>query len=287
MSRHIPRFYLKHDINEQIFHIGSLLKISPDQMHHATKVLRLKVGDDVRVFNGNIGEWNCEICDIKMCTVRCVEQIRPADQEWSSPIESAPQTTSLINPGGRNKRRLTIAFSLINPVRMSFLIEKTTELGVAELIPVISQYTQQRKFNRSKGELVAIGACEQSGRLEPPNIRDAVTLEAFLKEFCKNSGKNLDNSGASIGNLARKLFVADEALKDQSSTNIDLTLPAALAVAGKFPVFLIGPEGGFSDNERDLFDKYGVHIISLGPDILRSETAAVAIASASALFAAP
>lgn len=242
MSKHIPRFYLR---DEQEAEEEVILQISVDQMHHAARVLRLKVEDEVWIFNEYIGEWSCKINDVKKCLVKCIKQIRSARAE-------------------KPKKLFTIAFSLINPSRMSFLIEKITELGVNEIIPVISQYTQKKRFNRKKAEQVAIEACEQTGRVKPPKLCEVMTLEAFLLDFVKE----VESNGGS-----RKLFVADEICRDCSTTTPFLAV--------KDPAFLVGPEGGFSDAERDLFDKYSNHIqrISLGPNILRSETAAIAISS--------
>lgn len=246
MARHIPRFYL---MNKNEAKEGAILRISADQMHHAAGVLRLSAGSEVRIFNEDIGEWKCEISDVKKCLVKCFDQTR--------------KTT--ISP----KKRFTIAFSLINSTKMSFLIEKITELGVTEIVPIISEYTQQRRFNREKARQVAIGACEQSGRLELPKLQEVQTLEAFLTAFISET--------KSSGNLSsKKLFVADEMIGDYTTESPFSAL--------EDPAFLIGPEGGFSDAERDLFNRCGqnIHRISLGSNILRSETAAIAVAAAAA-----
>ena len=239
MSRHIPRFYFKEDNYSRIVE-GSCAKISQAQMHHAVNVLRLRVGDTVKIFNENIGEWKCTIQYIKKCVLMCNSREIP--------------------PCNAPKIEIVAAFSLINPARMSILLEKITEIGVTEIIPIISQYTQQKKFNKEKAEQILIGASEQSGRLDIPKLREVEVLEDFLSKY----------------NYGCKLIVADENLKmNENILNIQHS--------HKY-VFLVGPEGGFSDSERGLFEKYDfIERISLGNNILRSETAAIVLASTCAL----
>lgn len=296
MSRHIPRFYVKHEQylkNEKEKAVSKIqedycFKISAEQMHHAAGVLRLKPGNEVRIFNGDIGEWKCEICDIKKCTVRCIEQIKAVAEKKSDLV-------------GNNKMRITIAFALINPARMSFLIEKVTELGVVEIVPIISQYTQQRKFNLQKAEQIAICACEQSGRLEPPKVRAEQDLAKFLREFqesveTEDRGSDGLDACAASEIRAKKLFVADEALRAEehseneehpgNQSEIQVNRGDLCFAFEEEAIFLVGPEGGFSDAERELFDKCGAQRISLGSNILRSETAAIAMVSVAAAVAA-
>ena len=225
MTKHIPRFYVDCDLNE-----GAIIKIDNTQMHHAANVLRLKTGDIVRVFNELFGEWNCEISDVKKCHLRCV---------------------SLFRERRAGENGSVLAFCLINPHRMSILLEKVTELGVSEIVPVISQYTQHRSFNREKATQIIIGACEQSGRITIPKLANVVKLDHFLENY----------------QYGCKLLVGDESFS-RKKTNI---------ISDKC-AFLVGPEGGFSEEERNLLDKYDfVERISLGKNILRAETAAIAL----------
>ena len=144
---------------------------------------------------------------------------------------------------------------------MSILLEKITEIGVTEIIPIISQYTQQRKFNKEKAEQILIGASEQSGRLDVPKLHEVQVLEDFLNKYSYEC----------------KLIVADEDIKADKNNILSIQHSHKYA-------FLVGPEGGFSAVERELFKKYDfVESISLGKNILRSETAAIVLASACSL----
>ncbi len=224
--KHIPRFYIDCELTE-----GAAVVMSHAQMHHAANVLRLKAEDTVRIFNEKHGEWHCKISDIKKCAVICVSLFK------ETRIEHGP----------------ILACCLINPNRMWIMLEKVTELGVSEIVPIISQYTQHRNFNHEKARQIIIGACEQSGRMTVPTLADVVKVDNFLEKYPYDC----------------KLILGDESF---SGKKIDLN-PGRCA-------FLVGPEGGFSESERKSFDQYNfIEKISLGNNILRSETAAIAFAA--------
>lgn len=225
--KHIPRFYIEGDI------IPSSDKlISPEQMFHAAKVLRLKENDTVRIFNSISGEWECLIKNIKKNLLTPLKMIRESRKE----------------PGP------SIACSIINPNRFSVMMEKITELGVQNIYPIISDYTQYKTFNKQKVEQIIIQACEQSKRLTIPKIHEINRLREFLGNFSQN----------------QKILVGVER---ENTTRV-------MHCLDKDAVFLVGPEGGFSDREMELFST-GSSITSFyfGGNILRSETAAIAFVS--------
>ncbi|MDR0632188.1 MAG: 16S rRNA (uracil(1498)-N(3))-methyltransferase [Holosporaceae bacterium] len=155
--KHIPRFYLETDLVE-----GKEVSLSPNQMHHAGNVLRLVSGDTVRIFNPRCGEWNCEISDIKKRSLECVSLFKKAQTEESGSV---------------------IACSLINPKRFDFFLEKATELGVSEIIPVISCRSQYKSINLEKSKQKIIQACEQSRRISIPILREIMAVEDFLLKY--------------------------------------------------------------------------------------------------------
>lgn len=225
--KHIPRFYVPNEIFNR-----TDSQISSQQMFHASKVLRLKEGDRVRIFNNISGEWECEIKNIKKNIVIPLKLIREPQEE----------------PGP------SIACALINPTKFSIMIEKITELGIQNIYPIITDYTQYKNFNRQKIEQIIVQACEQSKRLTIPVIRDVNNLENFLGKFPKN----------------QRLLVGIE--KKDATSNIQSL--------ERNDMFLVGPEGGFSDREIDMFnDEVSVSTFYFGRNILRSETAAIAFTS--------
>ena len=225
--KHIPRFYVPTVLGD-----NQEVTLDSEQMHHAHVVLRAEVGDIVRVFNARDGEWNCKILNPKKNTVVCCN--REKEQ--------------------REEKGATVVCPLINPNRFAILLEKVTELGVANIIPVVTQYCQYKGFKCRKAEQIVIHACEQSGRLTLPKLHDVVKLQNFLKGYKANAC----------------ILVGDERLGSAKLQE----------VISEDSVFLIGPEGGFSDEEFELFKNYNfVHLFSFGKNILRSETSAIAFVS--------
>jgi 16S rRNA (uracil1498-N3)-methyltransferase len=142
-----------------------------------------------------------------------------------------------------------LLFAPLKRHAMELLVQKATELGVARLCPVLTRHTQAERINADRLQLIATEAAEQSERLTVPTLRPAQSLADVL----------------SVWSIERALFVAAERCAAQLATAV--TGPAAL---------LIGPEGGFHAAELDGLRAHPfVHPVSLGPRILRAETAAI------------
>lgn len=147
-----------------------------------------------------------------------------------------------------------LAFAPVKRARTDWLVEKATELGAARLMPVMTQRTVAERVRLDRLESIAIEAAEQCGRTRVPQIVDPVPLRRFVEE--------LDPS--------RHFYFADEAGGE----------PLAAGLKEGPAVMLIGPEGGFTDDERALVRGSGASPVSLGPRILRAETAALAALAA-------
>jgi 16S rRNA (uracil1498-N3)-methyltransferase len=144
---------------------------------------------------------------------------------------------------------ITLLFAPIRKHRMAFVIEKATELGVTILQPVITSRTQTSRFNVEKAQAQAVEAAEQCERLDVPEVRAAMPLLDLLSGWDETPILFADESGgAAIGQ-----------------------------VAGVPPItLLVGPEGGFTDAERENLHAINcVTPVSLGPRILRADTAAL------------
>ena len=222
--KHISRFFISSELKER-----SLLTLSNEQCHHAFDVLRMKEDEIVYAFNSEYGEWECKIFDVRKGKIECIRRIRESKKE-DGPV---------------------LACAIISPNNMSWMLEKVTELGVSEIIPIVTQYTtQHQKFNEAKAEKVIIQACEQCKRLTIPKLHCPIKLVEFLKEY----------------NFEGPLLVGDE--KFPKNFLYDFV--------ERKSVFLIGPEGGFSESEHELFGKYPfVKKIKISNNILRTETAAI------------
>jgi 16S rRNA (uracil1498-N3)-methyltransferase len=147
-----------------------------------------------------------------------------------------------------------LAFAPIKRTQTDWLVEKATELGASKLVPVMTQRTVADRVRLDRLESIAIEAAEQCGRTRVPQIDEPVPLRRFVEER----------------NTARHLYFADESGGE----------PVATAFRGGPAVLFVGPEGGFTEDERVFVRGSGACAISLGPRILRAETAALAALSA-------
>lgn len=210
--------------------------------------MRLSQGDQLRVFNGRDGEWLCELAapEGKLAVIIPVEQMR-AQVAFDGPA-------------------LSLLFAPVKKAETDFIVEKATELGVRTIQPVITQFTQTRTVRLDRFNKIALEAAEQTERLDLPDISDLVALDdalAALPEdtalvFCDEAGEDETRPWGGETGRARAALSVLETLKARDAA------------------ILIGPEGGFSPDERQfLRQRPGTFPISLGPRILRAETAVV------------
>jgi 16S rRNA (uracil1498-N3)-methyltransferase len=150
---------------------------------------------------------------------------------------------------------LVYCFAPLKQGRLDYLVQKAVEMGAGVLQPVITQHTQVARIGTERIEANAVEAAEQCGILAIPEVRDAVKLERLLASWEGD----------------RRLIFCDE---DSATNN---PVPSLQAIAEKKLGLLVGPEGGFSEEERrQLHALPFVSAIPLGPRILRADTAAVA-----------
>lgn len=151
-----------------------------------------------------------------------------------------------------------LAFAPIKHARIDYLVEKATELGAAKLIPVITQYTMVSRVNTDRLRAHAIEAAEQSERLEVPEVSEPIRFSDYIANW----------------SAQRHLLFCDESGEGKALKTVLASLTS------KQWAILIGPEGGFSSQERAQLRALScVTAISLGPRILRADTAALAALS--------
>jgi 16S rRNA (uracil1498-N3)-methyltransferase len=176
--------------------------------------------------------------------------------EWLARIDSAAKKRMTLRVEQRIRKAeaipdLWLAFAPVKRAQTDWLVEKATELGAAKLLPVMTRRTVAERVKLRRLEAITIEAAEQCGRTRLPEIAEPQHLAQFLE----------------TRDSARTLYFADEAGGE----------PAANAFKPGAALILIGPEGGFADEERALVHAAPNSIaISLGPRILRAETAALA-----------
>jgi 16S rRNA (uracil1498-N3)-methyltransferase len=227
----IPRIFHDGDLEA-----GSTLSLATCAASHLARVLRLRAGDSVTLFNGLGGEFSASLTSLsKREVIITVGSFR--DIELESPLT------------------ITLAQGISKGERMDYTLQKAVELGVTRIIPVITARTvvrldEQRQHKRLEHwQGVIISACEQCGRNTLPELGMVTLLHDYLNE-------------AGEGN---KLLLEHRATTGIGSIEIgnDITL-------------MIGPEGGLSQQEIEAACAAGFYPVRFGPRVLRTETAAVA-----------
>lgn len=228
----LSRVYVDAPLSEGAEHIVS------ESIHHYLKnVMRLEAGAQLRVFNGRDGEFLGIISEIDK--KRCVLKFQKL-------LKTQPSA----------ERKVHLLFAPIKKERMEWLIEKSVELGVTDLHPVLTQNTDIRKLNDEKMAAQIIEAAEQCERMTIPTLHRCEDLWKVLGGWvCETP-----------------ILAAIERVEEAK--------PLSSAIPAGDVAFLIGPAGGFTAEEKEKMMKMReITPISLGETILRAETAAIAALS--------
>jgi 16S rRNA (uracil1498-N3)-methyltransferase len=238
----MPRFFVGAPL------LGGDLLVLPDDVMRHVQVLRLQPGDSIALFNGEGGEFSAELVEVERRSVRVkVGEFRSIDVE--------------------PPYRVTLAQGVAGGDKMDWLIEKAVELGASAFVPL----TTARSVVRLSGERamrrqahwqgIVRASCEQCGRNRVPDVAPAVDLTSWLA--------NLPTTPD------------DDELRLLLSPRASIEFSALPTVPPQGPVtILIGPEGGLSTEEEGLALSHGFSGIGLGPRVLRTETAGIAILAA-------
>lgn len=240
-----PRLFVMADLVK-----GAPVALNAEQANYLFRVLRLGVGDPVRIFNGRDGEWTAKISE-------------------------AMRSAGFLTVGTQIREQASVAdlellFAPLKKARTDYVVEKATELGVSIIRPVLTQRTQTKVVRVDRLQKIAAEAAEQTERLDAPHVEEVEHLLERLGKwraerrliYCDEEG---DETRAQTGAAVDRPPPIYDAIRDLPEG------PAAI---------LIGPEGGFTDEERArLRDLDFCLPVSLGPRVLRAETAAVAALS--------
>lgn len=242
-----PRLYVEADLFAEA-------RIEPDsgQIHHLLNVLRLGGGDSVRLFNGRDGEWEGGLVALtrKKVEIAIDRQIRV--QQCSPDLE--------------------LLFAPLKKDRTDFTVEKAAELGVRRIQPVLTERTNQDHVRPDRLRAIAIGAAEQSERLDVPVISAQKRLDAVLRGW--TPGRILLFADES-GDDRQKPWGGDSGRAPPAAEVITRIVDECVEVPLSI---LVGPEGGFTPEERaNLRHEPWVRPVGLGPTILRAETASTVL----------
>lgn len=217
---------------------GQTVPLDREQAHYLFGVMRLGVGDSVLLFDGAAGEWSAEV---------------QSANKRGGELACLEQTKPLLIPPD-----LWLMFAPIKKARTDFIVEKAAEMGAREIRPVQTAFTNSERIRQDRLQAHAREAAEQCGGTYVPVVQDLKRLDRVLDAWPEN----------------RQLVFCDEMLAGSGNPQEQL----ASQVAADTPsAILIGPEGGFSEEERARLSRMPQAIaINLGPRILRADTAAVA-----------
>jgi 16S rRNA (uracil1498-N3)-methyltransferase len=218
---------------------GGTVAFDRDQSNYLANVMRLKDGDAVLLFNGRDGEWRAhlQLAGKRALSALLDTQLRPQP------------------PAGD----LRFLFAPLKHARLDYLVQKAVEMGASCLQPLLTQHTQVSRINLDRMRANAIEAAEQCGVLALPSVGEPVPFSHVIDP----------------GQAERLVIFCDE---DAEVKDPVVALQGARSAKKNAAIdVLIGPEGGFSDDERAaLIKRPSTLRLSLGPRILRADTAAVA-----------
>ena len=223
-------------MNIRLYHPNSIVEnttklLSKEHGHYVANVMRLKIGSCINFFNKD-GEWESEIILIQKDKV---------EVKFTKKVKQAS-----------NESKIELAICLVKKTPMETILQKSTELGVSKIIPIVSERTEVKDLNYERARKIVIEATEQSNQLNPPEISEVKKLKDFLK--------NLDSS--------TKLLFAD--------VNSQTVLKNDNIKKGEALSILIGPEGDFSPAEREsILTVPDVKSFAISKNILRSDTAVI------------
>jgi 16S rRNA (uracil1498-N3)-methyltransferase len=215
---------------------GNRIALDRNQSNYLGNVLRLSAGDAILVFNGRDGEWQATISGRK----------RPDQLEVVAQTRAQDRLPDL-----------TCVFAPLKHARLDYMVQKAVEMGASTLQPVLTRFTQVTRINGMRMRANVIEAAEQCGIMSIATVAEPAPLQRWLDR--RDGG--------------RLLIFCDEAAE---TANPVAALQGGLAASHGIDL-LIGPEGGFAEDERvSLLRQPHILRLSLGPRILRADTAAVA-----------
>jgi 16S rRNA (uracil1498-N3)-methyltransferase len=233
-----PRFFISPD---QVF--GQLISISGEDVRHIATVLRMKVGDGLLLCDGMGIEYQAKIVQVGRDEIRA-EIVSRSKREIRYPL-------------------ITLGQGLPKSDKMDWIVQKSTELGVASMVPLVTERTivkiRDEEKRVSRWQKIAREAAMQSNRPDIPKVGHVRSFSDYIQSLSTEPQNLLllpwEEGTEPVNNVFRQMH---------GIQNI---------------IVLIGPEGGLSTQEAEAARKRGFRLVSLGPNILRTETAAVAVLS--------
>jgi len=221
-----------------------IVRFPEDEAHHAVRVLRLSTGDEVAVVDGS-GNWyrvTLNVVGRKEVVGKVLEQ------------------RSLV---GEPSYELTVGVGMLKSLpRFETFLEKAVELGVTRIVPLVTERSEKARLKTKRASQILVAAMKQCGRSRLVELADPIKLRKWLKTLPEE-----DDAFRAVCHEA-------------ASGEYNLTRALQSEPAGLRLLVLVGPEGGFSEEEIDDLNGAGFSVVSLGPRRFRTETAAMLAAAA-------
>ncbi len=238
----LHRFYTTEKIDEK----NPFTINSAELVNQVRRVFRLREGDSVILFTGTQIDYECKIDDYDTeSTIVSDKSIRL-------------QVTSMKRSRYSPQQRIFLCAAITKKDTFEWIVEKATELGVTDIVPVIAERSEKKSLSDLRLKKISVEASEQSGRGSIPMIHPIIGL-VDVDDFFKNLNEK---------DLQKIVFHTEG--ERLSMSNIDKSKPVAV---------FIGPEGGWSPKELEMFHEKNISVKCLGDQVLRSETAVIATLS--------
>jgi 16S rRNA (uracil1498-N3)-methyltransferase len=228
----------------------STLTLRGDEAHHAVRSMRLRIGEELMATD---------------LDGTCYHTVLDGIEEDKKEVTAECRVLEILPEYNEPNRRVILAQAILQqPSRFEEIIEKATELGVTDFIPLITERTEKTEINRDRLERILREATKQVSRARMPKLHEPQELILAIREL--------------EGNASRVLLLHE-------ATSVERRYCDLLERAGEILMICIGPEGGFTEDEVAVAESQGVLVASLGERRLRAETAAVAAVSVAMLTA--
>jgi 16S rRNA (uracil1498-N3)-methyltransferase len=238
---------------------GRSVRLQSEEARHLVGVLRLKPGDEAFVFDGEGREYRC------LVAAQGRDRSSSSVGHSSSVLLEIGEEVSPARP--ESSLRLTLCVALLKGEKFDLVVQKTTELGVWKIVPVLTKFADIRLKDETDGvrrvarwRRIALEAAKQSGRARVPEIHPPLAFTALIESSL-------------AGETERRLIFSEREGRGLDETSTEwASMPLSLGA-------MIGPEGGWADEELGQAALRGWSIITLGGRVLRAETAAIVAAS--------
>jgi 16S rRNA (uracil1498-N3)-methyltransferase len=241
----LHRFYISEKVGDE----KEITLTDPELIHQMVNVFRFGTADKVILFDGSGFEFEAEIITVTKKEIK-FNIIKVSEKDM------------------KQEKNISLYISLIKKSNFELAAEKCTEVGVSEIHPIISERSEKKDLNIERLNKIVKEASEQSGRVTLPEVFDINSLEEAVTQAVSEGKECVTFHTDSDALTSPNLFNRPRHQNDtpSSSDEGDSSKPTAA---------FVGPEGGWSEAEINLFKKNNFKILSLGQNILRAETAAI------------